>query len=67
MDAHDALSDSAIMRILNDDQPLARISPQRFETHVGTGRNCPRCEQSIEVETLRCPHCQRYVGPGHAF
>ena len=60
--AKDPLSDTGVMRILGDLDPLPP-PPVGTQSEESTNyRNCPRCSVSIRTDATLCNHCNCYVG-----
>lgn len=57
----DTLSDTGVMRILGDVDPLP-APPVLRPNEDSERRNCPRCECQIDAERSVCPYCDCYVG-----
>ncbi len=62
----DRLSDTAVLRILDDSGPDAPIMKshegQTSATEAST-RSCPKCSVQIGLYLSVCPFCHTYAGP----
>lgn len=56
------ITDSAILKLLGDHEPVGpALSGENVLRHPM--RRCPVCTYEMPVELHRCPQCQRYLPP----